>query len=383
MRGNITKRGKNSWRLKFDIGRDSVTGKRRTHFSTFRGTKREAQIELARLITEAESGNYVAPDKLTVSEFLQGWERDWVSLNVSPKTAERYSDLMRLHVRPHIGNHSLQKLRPLDLSSLYAKLLKEGRGNRGLSARTVGHVHRVLHRALGFAVRWNVINQNPAGTVAPPPVEQTEVEILSAEQVCVVLDSFEGFTLYPIISLALATGMRRGEILALRWKDLNLEAIKLRVEQSLEQTKEGIRAKAPKTRHGRRSISLPASTVDMLRGYRREQLEQRMALGLGKVEPNALVFPNLDGSPRNPHLVSTEFVRTLKRLKLPSVTFHGLRHTHASALIAAGVDVLTISRRLGHGSPTVTLNVYGHLFSNTDDIAAQAIEGAFGAKRTS
>ena len=383
MTGSVIRRGKNSWRLKFDLPRDPLRGKRRTHFSTFRGTKRSAQIELARLITEAEAGVFCAPDRITLSEFLDRWERDWSVINVSAKTHERYSDLLRLHVRPHIGSISVQRLGPVNLSSLYAKLLREGRGeSSGLSARTVGHVHRVLHRALGHAVQWNVITRNPVSSVNPPKVEQYEVLILSAEQIVKVLDAFKGRALYPIVSLALSTGMRRGEILALRWKDVDLDAGRVRVEQALEQTKEGIRVKGPKTKHGRRNISLPESAVAVMRDYRREQLELRVALGLGKPEPEALILSKLDGTPRNPHVTTTEYKRTLAHLGLRKVTFHALRHTHASALIAAGIDILTISRRLGHGSPTITLSVYGHLFDNTDDAAAKAIDTAFASGRT-
>lgn len=384
MKGNIKRRGKNSWRLKFDLGRDPLTGKRQTHYSTFRGTKSDANTELAKLIAAVEKGSYVAPDKVTVAEFLDRWERDWAAVNVSPKTRERYGELLKHHVRPRIGAVAIQKLRPVHLSELYAKLLREGRGEAGgLSPRTVGHVHRVLHRALGHAVQWGVIAQNPVAVVDPPPVEGTEIEILTAGQAGDVLAKLRGLALYPIISLALATGMRRGEILALRWGDVDFDGGRLRVEQSLEETKAGgLRFKSPKTKHGRRAITLPASTVTDLRAHRREQQEQRLALGLGKAPPDALVFSTLEGAPRSPNGVTRQWTRTVSSLKLPKVSLHALRHTHASQLIAAGLDVLTISRRLGHGSPMITLGVYGHLYGSTDDRAAQVIEAALSAART-
>ena len=166
--------------------------------------------------------------------------------------------------------------------------------------------------------------------------------------------------------------MRRGELLALRWQDVDLDRATLKVERSLEQTKAGLRFKSPKTRHSRRTVSLPPSAVAMLGQHRKDQLELRFQLGIGKHEPAALVFCNHDGAPISPNSFSVMWGRTV-----PQVTFHALRHTHASALIAGGVDVVTISRRLGHSSPTITLSVYAHLFSETDTKAA-AIEKVLG-----
>jgi integrase len=191
-----------------------------------------------------------------------------------------------------------------------------------------------------------------------------------------VLGGLEEHALYPIVALALATGMRRGELLALRWDDLNLDEATVSVERSLEETKAGLRFKTPKTKHGRRVISLPPSTVDVLRAHRRRQLELRVALGQGRQEPTALVFSNLEGGPLSPNNLSREWRRVAAARELPRVKFHALRHTHASALIASGLDVLTISRRLGHASPVVTLAIYEHLFRDTDREAASAIEVA-------
>jgi integrase len=159
-------------------------------------------------------------------------------------------------------------------------------------------------------------------------------------------------------------------------QDVDLDGGKLRVERSLEQTKAGLRFKAPKTKHGRRTITIPPSTVAELRAHRRTQQEQRLALGAGKASADALVFPTWEGKARSPNALTKEWSVAMAEAGL-NVTLHALRHTHASSLIAAGVDVLTISRRLGHASPTITLGIYGHLFSNTDDRAAQVIETLF------
>jgi integrase len=358
--GHIRPRGSGSWELKFDLGRDPLTGKRQSRYVSFKGTKREAQAELTRLLAETNIGTYVDPSKVALAEFLDRWARDWVPANVSPKTGERYRQLLDNQVKPHIGALPIQKLRPVHLSELYAKLLREGGVDGGpLAARSVGHTHRCLRRALGHATQWGIITTNPAAVVSPPKVQDKEIEIIREDEIRVVLDKLKGH-LRTIATLALATGMRRGELLALRWIDVDLDGGTLRVERSLEQTRAGLRFKAPKTRHGRRSISIP-------------QQEQRLALGLGKAE---LVFPMIDGEPRKPNALTNEWIIATTAIGR-RISLHALRHTHASSLIAAGIDILTISRRLGHAKPAVTLNVYGHLYASTDDRAAQVIEAMF------
>jgi integrase len=242
-------------------------------------------------------------------------------------------------------------------------------------------VHRVLHRALGHAAQWGLVRQNVAKLVDPPRVPATEIAILRADELA-VLEKLRGRALYPIGITALGTGMRRGELVALRWQDVDLDRGVIRVEQSLEATKGRLRFKAPKTKYGRRSITLPASLVAELHAHRKAQLEQRLALGLGKSPPDGLVFATWDGKARHPDGLTKEWATAMAAMGRPEITLHSLRHTHASQLIAAGLDVLTISRRLGHGSPAITLAVYGHLFANTDDRAAQVIEVALAGLRT-
>jgi integrase len=393
MRGHIRRRGTASWELKFDLGRDPVTGKRLTRYQSFRGTKREAEKRLVELLGQADNGGLVRPSHETVGAFLDRWVPDWVHGNVTPKTGERYAELLALHVMPRLGSVTLQRLRPAAIGQLYATLLREGGPKaRGLAPRTIGQVHRVLHKALAIAVDWDLLRDNPVDRVKPPRVAAAEIEILSEAQARDVLEILRGKTdlsdspdvdraWYFAAALALATGLRRGELLALTWGKVDVDSAKIRVERSLEETKAGLRFKQPKTRHGRRMISLPPWIVRDLEAYRRVQLEERLRLGLGKLSDDALLFPAEDGdSPRSPDKFSKGWARVVARSKLPRVTFHALRHTHVSQLIASGMDVLTISRRLGHSSPTITLNVYGHLFSNTDDQAAQIMERAFGGR---
>jgi integrase len=378
MAGHIRRRGARSWELKFDLGTDPLTGKRLTRYHSFKGSKKEAEIELTRLKAGADRGEYIDPSKTTLAEFLDRWEA-WVATQVSTKTLERYKELAAHHVRPHLGSARIQRLKAINFAELYGRLQRPKPKGAGLAPRTVGHVHRLLHRIFGHAVKWGVVAINPVAAAEPPRVERTEIEILSPGQITTVLRALRGRSLYGVAVIALATGMRRGEIVALRWGDIDLDQGKLRVERSLEQSNAGLAFKEPKTKAGRRVVSIPPSIIAELRNHWREQQEQRLALGIGKAGDDDLVFPRWDGSPWPPDRLSSTWAKTVSVLNLPRVTFHALRHTHASQLIAAGLDVVTVSHRIGHSSPTVTLGVYAHLFGNTDERAAAAVETALAA----
>ena len=377
MRGHIRRRGEHSWELKYALGTDGRTGRRVTKFVSFKGSKRDAQAELVRLMDTVRRGEHVEPAKLTLAEYLDRWEQGWLALQVGPKTRERYLELIRLHIRPHIGGLQLHRLQPVHLAELYGGLLKQG-----LSPGTIAHVHRVVRKALTVAVEWNLLSRNPAAIAKPPRGQTHEIEVITVEHAQKILRCLRGRFLYPIIALALATGMRRGELLALRWGDVDLDAGRIQVERSLEQTKAGLRIKEPKTKHGRRGIKVPPSIVAELKAHWTQQQQYRLKLGLGRAGNGDLVFSRRDGMLRSPNATSREWRQLLAEFKLPAISLHALRHTHASQLIASGMDVLTISRRLGHASPTVTLNVYGHLFGSSDDRAAEIIEAAFGRTLT-
>ena len=380
MRGNITRRGKSSWRLKFDDGTDPVSGERRTRYVTVRGKRQDAERELARLLNDAHNGTLIEPSKITVAECIRSWLNGAHGLSL--KTVERYRQLAEQQIIPHLGRVQLQKLRPPQVQEWHGTIIREGGKNgRPLSARTVGHAHRVLHRALQRAVENETLPRNVASLIRPPKVEAQEVEILGADEIGMVLAKLEGHALHPIATLALATGMRRGELLALRWGDVDLSGATMRVERALEETGAGIRFKAPKTKHGQRTVSLPKSAIEVLRAHRLKQLELRVALGQGKQKLDALVFSTFEGAPLSPDNLSRDWRRAVTTLDLPKVKFHALRHSHASALIASGLDVLTVSRRLGHGSPVITLSTYAHLFGKTDEKAADAIEAALRTTR--
>jgi len=380
MKGHIRERSPGRWAIVIDV-RDPQTGKRKRRWHKFQGTKREAQIQCAKLISEAQGGGAVDPSRITLGEFLDRFLRDWVPLHLAARSVESYVGALA-HVRRHLGNRRLQALRPADLAALYASLSRSG-----LAPRTVKHTHVILHRALKEAKVWGLLRDNPAETAKPPTPEDQELPILQPERARELLDRLRGEArenspggvLYLLGSLALATGMRRNELLGLRWKDVDMDVGRLTVEQALEQTAEhGIRVKGPKTRHGRRTISLPPHIVAELRAHWRAQQEQRLALGMGKAPADSTVLATFDGKLMSPNAITKAWPRAMDEIGMSEITLHSLRHTHASMLIASGMDILTISRRLGHANPTVTLGVYGHLIHGSDDKAAAIMEAAFG-----
>ncbi len=373
MKGTITRRGKTSWRLKYDLPRESETQERRIAYATVKGTRKEAEKELRRRLTAIDKGMHVDPSALTVAAYMDQWLADVAPASASPKSLERYHGLSQIQIKPHLGEKQLQRLRPADIATWLKAL-----GKTGLSTRSIRHAHGALRTALAHAAAVELIERNVCTIIKAPKLVRTEVEILNAEQIADALRKLEGHPLYPIVALAIGTGARRGEIAALRWSDIDLDAATVRIERSLEQVKGSVRVKSPKTAAGRRTVSLPAFAVDALRDHRRQTLELRLQLGIGALPGDAPVFGDIEGEWPSPHSITKRWVRAIESRKLPKVTFHALRHSHASALIAAGLDVVTVSKRLGHGSPAFTLGVYSHLFENKDDQAAAAIDAVVG-----
>jgi integrase len=372
-RGSIIRRGRSSWRLKFDV--DNGSGQRQTRYATIRGTRKDAERELTRLLGQAHAGTLVEPSQITIADYLRKWLDNPHGL--AGKTVERYRQLAEQQIIPHLGSVPIQRLKPVHVEDWHRLLLASG-GKDGapLSTRTVRHAHRLLHKTLARATKAEVISRNVAVVISPPKVDEREVEILKADQIAPVLQALDGHALQPPAVLALATGARRGEILGLSWSAVDLDKATLRIERSLEQTKAGLKFKLPKTKTSKRTVSLPPTAVEALRAHRRQQLEMRLALGQGRPDGETLVFGTIEGNPIAPDTFSRNWHRFVRARNLPTVSFHALRHTHVSALIARGIDVLTISRRIGHANAAITLRVYGHLFEQNDSAAVTAIEQA-------
>jgi len=230
MRGNITRRGKSSWRIKFDVERDA-SGKRRFHTVTMHGGRKKAEEELARLLNDAHRGTLVDQHRDSVGTYLRSWLDGQHDL--APSTVERYRDVLERQTIPYIGDIELQKLKPVHIRDWLVKLRQSGR--RQLSAQSVTCAYRVLRAALNDAVRLEVLGRNVADAVPPPKTHESEVEILDADQIATALSVLKGNRIYPIVALAIATGMRRGELLALRWQDVDLERGVISVERSLDE----------------------------------------------------------------------------------------------------------------------------------------------------
>lgn len=379
MKGHIRERSPGHWAIVLDT--QDAAGRRKRKWHSFRGNKREAQNECTRLLNSQLEGSYVEPTKLTVEHHLRARLTQWVaSGKISAKTAERYGELVDNQIVPHLGAKLVQKLKVLDIEAWHNALKTGGRkdGAGGISNRTIGHAHRVLSKALREAARFDLVTKNVAATERPPKVDdEEEVTIIEEHRLGDLLKGLAGRTMYAKAVTALFTGVRRGELLALRRGRIDLDAKTVEICEALEQTKaHGIRFKKPKSKAGRRQIALPDIVVDALRLHLREQLELRLKLGLGRPSDDDLVFPALDGGPISPRAFSAEWADVAASIDMPEVTFHALRHTHASQLIDAGIDVVTISKRLGHASPAITLKVYAHLFRKRDDKAADAINAA-------
>jgi integrase len=240
-----------------------------------------------------------------------------------------------------------------------------------------------LWKALGDAVKKGLLISNPAKVHVAPKVPDDEMFIVQDVPGLVEKMKAGGGHLYIPAMVALFTGMRLGEVLALRWKRVDTDKAVIQVRETLEQTEaHGIRFKPPKSKAGRRDITLPDILVEALREYRKSQLELRMRLGAGKLPDDALLFADVNGTLPSPNAFSAAWsdYAGSKRIGIPDLTFHGLRHTHASQLLDAGVDIVTISKRLGHAKPDITLRIYAHLFRK-DDGAAAAINAALGPLR--
>ncbi len=376
MKGHIRQRSPGSWEIKYDAGRDPETGKRQIKFKTVRGAKRDAQRALRDAINAVEDGGYADPGKLTVGDWLTKW-LDLARNEVSPKTAERYAEIVDKHLVPALGPLPLGKLRAVHVEAYYAKALKEGRrdGTGGLSAQTVRHHDRVLNVAMKRARALKLIATNPIEDVTHPKVEPEEIEHLDPSDAVKLLRTAAGTRLHVPIFLALATGIRRGELLALRWSDLDLDRGNLTVAQAIEQTKAGLRFKLPKTKRSRRVIALSPSVVDLLRAHKVQQARERLALGLGK-DNLGLVFTRLDGSIINPRNFSKEFSRLVARAGVRPVSLHGLRHTHFTNLLREGVHPKIASERAGHASVAITMDIYSHAVPGLQEDAALRIDGA-------
>ena len=378
MKGHLRERSPGRWAIILDVN-DGATGRRKRKWHSFAGTKREAQKECARLVTEMQAGAYVEPAKTTLAAFLDRWLAHMAS-QVAPRSHERYTEIARKNVVPLLGGAVLTALRPEQISTAYAKALASGRrdGKGGLSPRTVHHMHRILRQALGQAVRWGILARNPADAVKPPKVERRKIKALDALDTALLLNHFRPTRMFVPVMLGVLCGLRRGEVTALKWGSVDVPGAELSIAESTEQTRAGTREK--ETKNGRaRTVALPSLAVEELRRHRVRQAEELLRLGI-RVTHDTHVFAQADGSPVQPNSLTHEFVRILALSPaLPRIRFHDLRHSHATHLLANGVHPKIAQERLGHSSVGITLDLYSHVLPGMQADAAAKVDAALRA----
>jgi integrase len=372
-RGSIKQRSPGSYRLR-------VTGKRIVATATIRGTRNDAKRELTKLLRLVDTNEHVEPSRMTVAQWLEHWiEAVRAAEEVSPKTHERYAEIVRCHLTPALGTIQLVKLTPTHIQKAYTAWATSGRHDDkpgGLAPLTRLHIHRVLKSALSCAVEQRVLARNPADFKRRlPRIERREMTVLTVEQSNQLLDTIRHTRTYWPVLLALATGMRRGEILALRWRNVDLDQGIIRMVESLEQTKDAIRFKSPKNNKAR-VIALPAFAVDELRRLKLSQAEELLRVGV-RQSGDTLVCCREDGEPKQPRSLTHDFTYFIRRLPLPQVSFHDLRHSHATHMLASGVHPKVASERLGHSKVGITLDLYSHVLPDMQSEAAAKIDLAF------
>jgi integrase len=370
--GTLAASGKNSWRIRYRIGGERFA-------KTIKGTRTEAAKELRRLLQAGDDGRHVAPDRMTLGQ----WVEQWIALKertTETSTAERYARVLKIHVVPVLGLKALQKITATDLDKLYANLEND------LSARSMTLLHVVVKSCLTTAVKKGLLSTNPADRAERPASADNRVGmVLDEEQLPKLVQGFRRTSIYGVVAVAAYTGARRNEILALRWIDIDLEAKILSITRSIEETKKhGRGIKGPKSARGRRKIKIDDSLVALLRSERERHL--RLVAGIPdgvevdtsliRLPEGALVFPATSGTDltalRCPDAITKMFAKWARKLGFPGMRFHDLRSTHGTLLLDRGVGVHTVAERLGH-DPAMLLRVYAQRTKKSDTMAADII----------
>ncbi|MBI2957841.1 MAG: tyrosine-type recombinase/integrase [Chloroflexi bacterium] len=365
MRGHIVKRSGNSYSIVLSIGNDPVSGKRKRQWVSVKGTKKEAETRLSELLTQLDSGTFVKPGKATVAEYLEKWLADYAQPNLTPRSFERYESIVRVHLSPALGNVALVRLRPAHLQEQYTAKL-----NQGMSARSVRYHHVVLHKALQTALRWGLVGRNVADAVDPPRARRAEMHTWDEGEIARFLEAAEGTPYHTLFYAALFTGMRRSELLALRWSDIDFVFSQVSVSRSIHHLKDGSYVfTEPKSARSRRTIAMPPSLNLLLKRHRENQSLEKYTLG-GTLRDNDLVFSHYDGKPLRPNTVSRAWAILAAATGLKVIRFHDARHSHASLLLKQGVHPKVVQERLGHATIAVTLDTYSHVAPGMQEAAA-------------
>ena len=378
---SLRARGTGNWEARCYVGRDPRTGRPRQRSKTFPGSMSEAQARAraerwARNLRGSAGASTAA--LTTVGDYLEEYLEFRVSPMLSPATAKLYACYARAYVAPRIGSMPLSDLRPADVQRMYAELLRSGRRDRApLTRATVASLDTFLNGAFRYAKAQGYIESNPMHGVAAPSPDTGESAVLGAGDVAALMDGTEGvWTIGAVAArIALATGLRRGEVCGLVWSSLRDSDASLRVSSQMVRGLFGLVRKPPKSAAGTRTVLLDGGTWRWLADWRAEQRE--MLLSLGSEQTGSTPVVSEDGSVASPDAIDRAWAELRDGLGLPgNATFHDLRHTHVSLLLSEGADIVTVSRRIGHSKPSVTVDRYGHMLPGSDSAAATAIGAA-------
>ena len=389
MAGSIEKRGKNSYRLTVSEGFD-LSGKPMIHRKTVHGTKKDAEVELAKFVTEVQNGLVIDGKSLKFSEFTEIWKRDYGSKELAPSTYKRYCRMLETRLLPYFGHFYINKIKPTDIMKFYDLLEKDTQlvrkqGNNGaktkkpLSGKTILEHHRLLRAMLHKAVYWQLIVANPAERVQPPKARKPKRRSYDDEQTKILLENLELLSIedtkYKVaITLTIFTGVRLGELMGLEWQDVDFKNGIISINRSSQYLSDiGVFTKVPKTESSIREIAIPEFIISLLEEYKLWYEEQKSIYGELWTDSDRL-FVQADGKPMHPSTISKWFVKYVGQIGLPVINFHGLRHTNASLLVAQNIDIAVISARLGHAQISTTLDFYVHPLLSHNRKAGYALE---------
>jgi integrase len=375
--GSISRRKNGTWRAEYTV----YTADGRKRKTVYGKTRAEVAKKLAKALADREDGLLFDDEGLTVEEYLDRWLKDSVRENVRPQTLANYKLQVNHHIVPALGRLKLKTLTPAHVQRLYRQKLDGADGSLGLSPSSVRYMHAVLHRALKQALRWGLVPRNVAEAVDIPRLVREEVQALSPEQARKFLDAARGDRFEALYVLAATTGLRRGELLGLRWADVDLGGDRptLRVGRHLQRMRDGSGLKfvAPKSGKGR-TIRLSSRAVEALKAHRARQAEQKLKLG-DLYEDTGLVFASERGTPLEPSNIDRRsFKPLLKKAELPNIRFHDLRHTCATTLLKMGQHPKYVQELLGHANIAITLDTYSHVLPGMGDGLAGAMDDALG-----
>lgn len=361
-----------TWSYRIDLDARADGSRRQKQVGGF-ATKREAQAALNEALTAHQRGTYIAPSKQTVAEYLEAW-LPAVQFEVAATAWTNYREIVGRYINPHLGQVRLAELTPMRVKAWHSAL-RSGGGAKGrpLSASSVQLAHRVLHRALADAVRWNVLLHNPASAARAPRAERPEMQAWTIEEATRFMGAVAGDRLEALWTVALHTGMRRGELAGLRWKDVDLNGSSLTVAQQRTASSYEVVVAPPKAK-SHRQLVLAAPTVEALRRHRAQQRRERLAAGSLWTD-SGYVFVDELGVPYHPQRLRTLFEKACNAVGVPAIRLHDLRHTMATLALQAGVHPKVVQEQLGHAGIDITLDIYSHVPQAVRRDAADLIAG--------